>query len=218
MAAADRAEVETLRFDEPVPYSTAYELQLRRRDAVEAGAEPEALFLLEHPPTITLGRNAHEQHLLQSRDALADRGIEIVDVDRGGDVTYHGPGQLVAYPILHIDRRGLGITRYLRALEGVVIDTLAEFGVRSGRQEGFTGVWTDRGKIAAIGIGVHRGVTFHGTAINLNPDRTHWQLIVPCGIADKPISAIARELERPPMLASVADTFERVFLSAFVED
>lgn len=205
------AEIETIRFDTPQPYEAIHAAQLERRDAVEAGAAAEALFLLEHTPVITLGRNAHEHHLRQSRDALEATGVDVVDVDRGGDVTYHGPGQLVAYPVIHLHRRDLSITGYLRRLEQVVIDTLAAFGIQGERLEKFTGVWSGGAKVAAIGIGVHHEVTFHGAAINVSPNMAHWKLIVPCGIADKPVTSIEALRGHPPAMDDVAREFDRAF-------
>ena len=121
-----------------------------------------------------------------------------MEADRGGDVTYHGPGQLVAYPILDLKRRGLSIRQYLRMLEGVIVDFLARYGVRGERVEGFTGVWVDGAKVAAIGIGVHNWVSFHGVAINIDPNMEHFRLIVPCGIPDKPVTfcAISKPIPR----------------------
>lgn len=203
-----------MRLGSGIPYSDALAFQRTRRAAVESGNAPEAIVLLEHSPVITLGRNAHASNVLLPRELLAQRGIVIAETDRGGDVTYHGPGQLVAYPIIHIERRGLSITGYLRLLEQAVIDTLAAFGVIGERLAGYTGVWVNGAKVAAIGIGVHRGVTFHGTAINVAPDMTHWQLIVPCGIADKPVTSLKELLGTAPPIAEVGESFVRAFTAA----
>lgn len=203
--------IETIRLGRGIPYAEALALQRARRGAVETGEASEALFLLEHAPVITLGRNAHTSNLLLAPELLAQRGIVVAETDRGGDVTYHGPGQLVAYPIVHIERRGLSITGYLRILEQAVIDTLVEFGIEGGRVEGYTGVWVNGAKVAAIGVGVYRGVTFHGTAINVAPDMNHWQLIVPCGIADKPVTSLKQLLGTPPLVDEVGEVFAGVF-------
>lgn len=205
------AAIETLRLGQGVPYAEALALQRARRGAVEQDFELEGVYVLEHAPVITLGRNAHAANVLLPRELLAQRGIEVAETDRGGDVTYHGPGQLVAYPIIHIERRGLSIKRYLRLLEQAVIDTLAVFGISGDRLEGYTGVWVDGAKVAAIGIGVYHGVSLHGTAINVAPDMTHWQLIVPCGIANKPVTSLQKLLAKPPSVDEVGETFVRAF-------
>ncbi len=201
------APIDIVNLGPAIPYRAGLEAQRARRDAVEAGRAAEAVLLLEHAPVFTLGRNASESNLLRSRDALARLGIDVVEVDRGGDVTYHGPGQLVAYPILHLDHRGLGIRQYLRLLEQAIIDALAEFGLAGERMDGFTGVWVNGAKVAAIGIAVHRGVAYHGIAINVDPDMAHWALIVPCGIPDKPVTSLAMLLGAPPPMREVEAAF-----------
>jgi lipoate-protein ligase B len=205
------SDIEVIRLGSAVPYAEAHAAQRARRTAVEGGREPEALFLLEHAPVITLGRSAQASHVLASREALEGLGVAVAETDRGGDVTYHGPGQLVAYPIIDLELRGLTITRYLRLLEGAVIDTLADFGVKGERLDGYTGVWVGGAKVAAIGVAIHRGVTFHGAAINVCPDMTQWRLIVPCGIADKPVTSLQQLLPEAPSTESVADAFARAF-------
>lgn len=215
MAGQTRDRLETIGFDAPQPYTLIHDAQRERRGAVERGEEPEALFLLEHTPVITLGRNAHEHHLRQSREALTRMGVDVVEVERGGDVTYHGPGQLVAYPIIRLEPRGLSITGYLRRLEQAVIDTLAAFRIAGERTEGYTGVWVEGAKVAAIGVGVHHGVTFHGAAINVSPNMAHWDLIVPCGIPDKPVTSIAQLRGHPPAVIDVARQFDQVFRAIF---
>ncbi len=211
---ADDGQLETIRLGQGVSYAAALALQRARRAAVEIGEAREALFLLEHAPVITLGRSAHASNVIVSREKLGDLGVTLAETDRGGDVTYHGPGQLVAYPIVHLARRGLSITRYLRLLEEAVIGTLAEFGVRGERLQGYTGVWVKGAKVAAIGVAVHHNVSFHGAAINVCPDMAHWQLIVPCGIADKPVTSLQQLLPDAPSVDTVADSFARTFLLA----
>lgn len=201
------AHVDIVRLGAGVSYARALDAQRERRAQVETGAANEAVLLLEHSPVITLGRQAHAEHLRMSRGALSWLGVEVAETDRGGDVTYHGPGQLVAYPILHLDRRGLSIAGYLRLLEQSVIDALAIFGLNGERLPGFTGVWVNGAKVGAIGVAVYHGVSFHGTAINVNPNMTHWDLIVPCGIPDKPVTSLARLLSNPPAIEAVADAF-----------
>jgi len=212
-----QATIETIRLGAGISYDAALALQRGRRAEVESGAAPEALFLMEHAPVITLGRNADSANLRVSRDALARLGIDVVESDRGGDVTYHGPGQLVAYPILRLESRGLSITRYLRLLEQALIDTLAEFGLEGERAEGYTGVWVKGAKVAAIGVAVHRGVSFHGTAINVNPNMAHWKLIVPCGIPDKPVTSLGRLLPDTPNIGAVAEAFKAHLLGALAK-
>lgn len=199
--------IEIIRYDAPVPYQRAYAEQIERRNGVEAGDSGEALFLLEHTPTFTLGRSSDEGHILRSRDSLTEMGIEVVEVDRGGDVTYHGPGQLVGYPILDLTRRRQSIQWYLRTLEQVIIDTLAAFDVCGERVEGFTGVWVDGAKVAAIGVGIHNWVTYHGIAINVAPDMEHWGLIVPCGIPDKTVTSLSELLGRSVDTREVVQPF-----------
>ncbi len=207
--------IECIRFPAPVPYGWAYEAQIARRNLVETDEAGEALFMLEHTPVFTLGRTTDERHLLQSRATLADMGIDVVEVNRGGDVTYHGPGQLVAYPILDLRRRRQSIRWYLRELERVIIDFLADYGLKGERLEGYTGVWVGGAKIAAIGIGIHNWVTFHGIAINVEPDMEHFRFIVPCGIPDKPLTSLKLLLGEAPTMEDAYTALEKHFSNAF---
>ncbi len=207
--------IETLRFPAPVPYAEALRLQIARRDLVEQNLAPNTLILLQHPPAFTLGRKAHDSNLLRSRDELANLGIEVCEADRGGDVTYHGPGQLVAYPILRLAEWRLSVDWYLRQLEETIMAALAHYGLRGERLAGFTGVWVQGAKVAAIGIGVHRWVTYHGIAINVDPNMEHWGLIVPCGIPDKPVTSLKRLLAHAPPVDEVAQVFENAFRTHF---
>ncbi len=207
--------MECISLNGPVPYREAYDAQIARRNLVESGDAGEAVFLLEHAPVFTLGRNAAESNLLTPRDALAKMGIDVVEVDRGGDVTYHGPGQIVAYPVLNLSLRQLSIKGYLRKLEGVIIDFLTEYGLQGDRVEGLTGVWVDGAKVAAIGIGVHRWVTFHGVAINIDPNMEHFELIVPCGIPDKPVTSLKLLLGEAPAMEDAYNVFEKCFAASF---
>ncbi|MDW8253268.1 MAG: lipoyl(octanoyl) transferase LipB [Chloroflexota bacterium] len=159
-----------------------------------AGRGEDTLLLVEHPPTITLGRGARREHVLLPESELARRGVALYATDRGGDVTYHGPGQLVGYPILDLAPRGRDLHRYLRDLEQLLIDTLAELGIRGERVHGRTGVWVGERKIAAIGIKVSRWVTSHGFALNVGPDLSGFALIIPCGIRDRGVTSISQEL------------------------
>ena len=207
--------LDIVRIEGVVPYAEMLERQIACRDAVARGEASSTLFLLEHAPVITLGREADEAHLLKSREALASSGIAVVETDRGGDVTYHGPGQLVAYPILDLKTLGMSVTGYLRSLEEVLIGVLAQYGLRGERLEGLTGVWVDGAKIAAIGIGVRRWVTYHGIALNVEPNMGHFGLIVPCGIPNKPVTSLAECVEETPYMGEVMGAFEGVFQKVF---
>ena len=165
---------------------------LKARDDADVGT----LFLLEHPPVITLGRGADRANILAADEMLAAAGVTVHQAQRGGDVTYHGPGQIVGYPIIKLASEDRDVHRYLRRLEKVIIDMLATYGIDAGRCEGYTGVWMPEGKVAAIGVAISRWVTYHGFALNVAPDFTHFTLINPCGITDKPVTSMQRLLER----------------------
>ncbi len=207
--------IEVVRYPGLSPYRDLYVDQIDRRDAVAAGAASPALFIVEHEPVITLGREANADNLLRARDEYVNLGIDLVEADRGGDVTYHGPGQLVVYPILPLERMGIRVRAYLRTLEQIIINTLADFQIEAWREEGLTGVWTDTGKIAAIGIGLRKHVSYHGAALNVAPNLEHFRLIVPCGIQNKPVTSMEAVLEDAPTLDRVAATVEAEFTSAF---
>jgi lipoyl(octanoyl) transferase len=205
-----------------VEYPTALRLQQSLVELRKQGRVEDVLLLLEHTPVITLGRNARRANLLKSDDELAAGGVEIFECDRGGDVTFHGPGQLVAYPIF--DLRGftpkLGVVAFVRKLEEVLIRTCGEFGIPTERVPGLTGAWTRPGedpqaKIAAIGVHISRGVTSHGFALNVNTDLDCFRLIVPCGIADKPVTAMNKELGRTLNIQQVAAVATKHFGEVF---
>jgi lipoyl(octanoyl) transferase len=181
---------------------TALQESLARR--LKDGSPEEHLLLLEHPPVITLGRNARGEDVLIDAARLGALGMSIERTNRGGQVTYHGPGQLVGYPILNLspDRRDVG--RYLRDLEEVLIRTLARFGIEAGRVLGLTGVWAGEEKIASIGVHLSRWVTTHGFALNVGTDLSRFALIVPCGIRTRRVTSMERILGRPPALEEVA--------------
>ena len=188
-----------------VDYSTGLELQQTLVHLVKEGRVGHTLLLLEHPPVITLGRNAGTGNIIASREFLAGKGIEVVETNRGGDVTFHGPGQLVGYPIfdLRAFTPRLGAVDFVRKVEESLIRTCGDLGVPTERIAGLTGVWTQEtpaAKIAAIGVHISRGVTSHGFALNVNTDLESFKLIVPCGITDKPVTSLALELPRlePP--------------------
>ena len=195
-------------------YEASERLQKRLVEKVRARPARGYLVLLEHPPTVTLGRGSHAENLLLAPEEIERRGIRMVECRRGGDVTYHGPGQLVGYPILRLARPDLH--GYLRALEETLVRTLADFGVEAGREKGLTGVWTGMGKIAAIGVAVtSRLVTYHGFALNVTSDPAAAGVIVPCGIADRPVTSLAEVLGREPDAAEVRDAVVRRFGEVF---
>tara|TARA_B110000263_G_scaffold245620_1_gene255480 strand:- start:1373 stop:2032 length:660 start_codon:yes stop_codon:yes gene_type:complete len=179
-----------------VDYLEARELQLALLEKVHAGAEPNTMLLLEHPHVYTKGRLSKQTDVLLPEEELAKNGIPVYETDRGGQVTYHGPGQLVVYPIINLREWG-GPVKYVRALEQVVIATLAEMGITANCESGNTGVWTDHGKIAAIGVKISRGIAFHGLALNVNTDLSLYENIIPCGIADRSVTSMAAILGEP---------------------
>ena len=198
-----------------VPYRQAWDWQVAIADQVRNGTAPETLLLLEHPHTYTRGRLAPDSDLLLDAAVLAARGIDLVATDRGGLVTYHGPGQLVAYPIIRLRGRG-GPHWYIRTLEQAIIGALSEFGLPAATVAGLTGVWTADGrrKIAAIGVKIAGGVAYHGFAINIDPDLTRYDGIIPCGIADRGVTAMAAELSAAPASDAVAAAVARHFCAA----
>jgi len=159
----------------------------------ENPAAPEHLILLEHPPVFTIGRSGTARNILCPRELLRQKGIEVFETERGGDITYHGPGQIVGYPILRLSEREKDIHLYLRQLEEVIIRCLRSLGIDAGRDPAYTGVWTKGKKICAIGIAISRWITFHGWALNLNPDLSHFALINPCGITDRGVTSLYAE-------------------------
>ncbi|MSR35180.1 MAG: lipoyl(octanoyl) transferase LipB [Gemmatimonadetes bacterium] len=187
-----------------VSYPDGLALQERLVLERRAGDIPDTLLLLEHPHVITLGSGSDPEHVLAGPDRRADLGIELFETGRGGDVTYHGPGQLVGYPILALEEERRDLHRYLRDLEAALIDALAALGVRGEPSAGMTGVWVGGGKIAAIGVRVSSGwITSHGFALNVSTDLRYFDTIVPCGIADLPVTSLERELDRPAPMAEV---------------
>jgi lipoyl(octanoyl) transferase len=172
-----------------IDFAQAYQLQQELAERRKQGLIPDQLLLLEHPHVITLGRNAQEKNLLASEEILAKSGIALEATDRGGDVTYHGPGQLIAYPIFDLRDWKRDVAAYVRALEQVIINALAGFGIHGRRLEGCTGVWVDDAKIAAIGVHLSRWVTSHGFALNVDTDLNYFRYIVPCGLT-KPVTSL----------------------------
>jgi len=200
-----------------IGYARALELQ---RDLVERrkrGEIPDRLLLLEHPDVITLGvRTRNDRtHVLETDEGLAAQGVELFETGRGGDVTYHGPGQLVGYPILDLNPHRRDVHRYVRDLEAVLIQAVASFGITAGRVPGLTGIWVDapdgQAKLAAIGVRISRWVTSHGFALNVNTDLSRFGLIVPCGITDRGVTSMERLLGHRLPMDEVADAVERAF-------
>ncbi len=187
-----------------VPYTEAWRLQNQLAAERRAGDIPDTLVLLQHPHTYTIGRRGTRDHVYLAESELAARGITCLEVDRGGDVTYHGPGQLVGYPILDLGTSP-DVGAYLRGLEQSLIDTLGEFGIQAGRMENYTGVWIGDEKIAAIGVKLAGGITTHGFALNVTTDLELFSHILPCGIPDKGVTSMERQLGRAPSMSAVED-------------
>lgn len=184
---------------ESMPYDEALALQRRAVDeAARTGRDAGVLILLEHPPVITIGRSGTERNVLGSREVLERAGVTVHESNRGGDVTYHGPGQIVGYPILPLVHHGKDIHAYLRRLEGVLIATLEDYQIECERRAGLTGVWTAAGKIASIGIAVSHWIAYHGFALNVAPDLDHFKLIHPCGLQGIEITSMQVILGHAP--------------------
>lgn len=183
-------------------YRDAWNVQHQVHDAVARGEAPPTLLLVEHDPVITFGRKGGRDHLLVTPEELARRGFDLVDIERGGDVTYHGPGQLVGYPILPIGRR---VRDYLRRLEDAVVDLAADYGVAAVGSPGYAGVWIGDDKLCAIGVAIKRGVSFHGFALNVATDLSHFETIVPCGLDGKGVTSLSALAGRPVPLAEAVE-------------
>lgn len=203
-----------------VPYAEAEALQRRIRAGVKEGSGSEHLLLLEHPHVYTLGRNADPEDVLASRAWLEAAGVEVHECDRGGQVTYHGPGQLVGYPIVDLDPDRRDLRRYVRDLQEVLIRTLADFGLDGRRREGkdFVGVWVGDAKIASIGVHVSRWVTTHGFALNVATDLSYFDRIVPCGLSRVEMTSITALAGRRTRVADVAERLTTHFVAVFDRD
>jgi lipoyl(octanoyl) transferase len=203
-----------------IDYASALQLQQQLATDRKQGLVPDQLLLLEHPHVITLGRNGHMENLLADDDILARAGISFYPTDRGGDVTYHGPGQLVGYPILDLRDWKRDVGAYVRAVEEAIILTLAEYGIEAGRIPKLTGVWVGERKIAAIGVHLSRWVTSHGFALNVSTDLSYFQYIVPCGLT-KPVTSMAALGVRASLDevgAKLAVHFARIFDCEMLEE
>jgi lipoyl(octanoyl) transferase len=190
-------------------YAEGLELQARLVTDRQAGRIRDTLLLLEHDPVFTLGRNARAENVLHSEEALRARGFDVFETGRGGDVTYHGPGQVVGYPILHLAPDRCDVHRYVRDLEEVMILTCADYGVEARRVQGMTGAWVGEDKIGAIGVRIARWVTSHGFALNVTTDLAPFDLIVPCGIRGRGVTSLARVIDRDVPLGDVAEALAR---------
>jgi lipoyl(octanoyl) transferase len=196
-----------------IGYGESCAIQKELVERRKAGAIPDQLVMVEHPPVITMGRNARRENLLTAEDALVRAGIALEETDRGGDVTYHGPGQIVGYPILDLREWKRDVVAYVRALEEVLIRALADCGISAAREPGMTGVWTAGGKIAAIGVHISRWITSHGFALNVDTDLEYFRHIIPCGL-DKPVTSMRREgnaASRGETMAAIRRRFAAVF-------
>ena len=200
-----------------VPYAEGVALQQRLVEQRRRGEIPDTLLLLEHPHVITLGVKVHHDrsHVVASADELARRGVEVHESGRGGDVTYHGPGQLVGYPIFDLSPDRQDLHRYVRDIEEALIRALARFGVTAGRIPGLTGVWVGDDKVAAIGVRISRWITSHGFALNVGTDLDYFGLIVPCGITDHGVTSLSRLLGRPMAVDEVEEPVIQGFTGVF---
>ena len=199
-----------------ISYEEGLELQSELIALRRDGSIPDQLLLLEHPHVITLGTSSQDDHVLLSETEREEKGIQLFEVGRGGDATYHGPGQLVGYPILSLAPDRKDLHRYLRDLEEVLLLTLRAFEIPARREEGLTGVWAPAGKLAAIGVRVSSGwITSHGFALNVDPDLTFFSSIVPCGIEDRPVASMAsvlgRSISTKEVVPTLLESFEKVF-------
>ncbi len=199
-----------------VPYRKALDIQLRLLEMRKNNEIGDTLLLLEHPPTFTIGRKGDKEHLLINERYLADRGIHFEEISRGGDITFHGPGQLVGYPIMDLNTKGRDVHKYLRGLEESIVVVLEDFDIKANRIEGLTGVWVEGHKIASIGVGVKRWVTYHGFALNVNTELSYFDMIVPCGIPDVKMTSIAGLLKQEEIkMEDVEESVVRSFIKTF---
>lgn len=200
-----------------VSYGDALEMQQRLVEARRQGTIPDQLLLLEHPPVITLGVKTRNDrsHVVATPERLQALGIEVFETGRGGDVTYHGPGQLVGYPILDLKPDRCDVHRYVRDLEETMIRAAAAFGVTAGRVKGLTGIWVGADKLAAIGVRISRWITSHGFAFNVTTDLSHFQLIIPCGISDRGVTSLQKLTGRALPMAEVETAMAAAFVETF---
>ena len=213
-----RGEIRVRVIDGPLPYEAGRELQLEAVAARRAGTAPDTLYLLEHAPVVTLGRNAADTGVVATAEELARAGIEVRRSERGGQTTYHGPGQIVGYPIVDLRGLGIGVAEYVRRLEETMIGAARAFGVEAGRRDGIVGVFADAGqgpKLGAIGVRVSRGVTSHGFAFNVAPQLDHYRFIVPCGLTGIGVASLASILGTAPAIAAAREALIAAFAETF---
>ena len=196
-------------------YKEAWEVQLATHAAVVVGDAPPTLLLVEHPPVVTFGKKGGRENLLVREDFLLEQGFSLYDVERGGDVTYHGPGQLVGYPIFRVGRR---VQAYLRGLEGAMMSVLANYGVEGVGSPGYAGVWVGNDKVVAIGVAIKRDVSFHGFAMNVSTNLNHFNYIVPCGLQGKGVASLSSLLGRQVSLDEVKPKLVAAFREVFSEE
>ncbi|HEX7358397.1 MAG TPA: lipoyl(octanoyl) transferase LipB [Ignavibacteriaceae bacterium] len=201
-----------------IDYKEAWDLQKSVHQLRAENRIDDVFFLLEHPHTYTLGKTADKENLVGSEKYLSDNKISVYDIDRGGDITYHGPGQIVGYPIINLTNWQQDTHKYLRALEELIINVCSEYGLNSGRVEKYTGVWIDDRKICAIGIKVSRWITMHGFAFNVNTDLKLFNGIIPCGISDKDVTSLNRELKKELNVSEVKERILHHFSKIFSYD
>ena len=198
-----------------IPYGRALQLQMKICELKKHGFDKDILLLLEHPAVITLGRSADRKNLLVQEEYLKARGIELFSTDRGGDITFHGPGQLVGYPVLALRQQERDVRKYMRNLEESLIRLLSLYGIPGSRNPDFTGVWTDSGKIAAMGVHISRWITRHGFALNVNTDLTFFEMIIPCGISGKGVVSMQKLARRTFDIKRVAGRYVAEFGAVF---
>jgi lipoyl(octanoyl) transferase len=201
-----------------IEYKEAWDLQKNIFSLRNEGSVSDMLFLLEHPNTYTLGKTADKQHLISNEDYLEKNKFSVFEIDRGGDITYHGPGQIVGYPIINLTEWKQDTHKYLRALEEVIIKTCSDLGLKAERNPKYTGVWINDKKIAAIGIKVSRWITMHGFAFNINTDLGFFKGIIPCGIADKEVTSLKNELGKEQDITIIKSLLVKNFKSVFEYD
>jgi lipoyl(octanoyl) transferase len=199
-----------------VPYAEGLELQRALVEERRADRIPDTLLLLQHPHVVTIGvKKEGRSHILATPERLSSLGVEVFETGRGGDVTYHGPGQLVGYPVVDLNPDRRDVHRYVRDLEEVMIRVCADYGITAGRVKGFSGAWVGDAKVGAIGVRISRWITSHGFAFNVTTDVAFFDLIVPCGIADRGVTSLAAQAGREPSMSEVEDRFVEQFAAVF---